>query len=161
MKYLIKTHRLLKPVSIEYIMECPFCEINKEKTRIIGESEHSLAILSNPRLIEGHLLVIPKRHVENLSELQEIELKDLMEMVIKFQNKILSKISKGCDIRQNYRPFQEQDKLKVNHLHIHLQPRELFDELYEKCQIFEKEIFKELEEDEKSRVFELLSNDKL
>ncbi len=138
-------------------IECPFCKINEEKTRVLEESEHSLVILSNPRLMEGHTLVIPKRHIEKLSELEENELKDLMKMVIKFQDKILSKIAKGCDIRQNYRPFLKQDKLKVNHLHIHLHPREFLDELYGKCQLFEKDIFKDLEDEEKDRIFGLLT----
>ena len=136
-------------------MNCPFCEINKEKTRIINESEHTLVIMSNPRLMEGHLLIIPKRHIEKMSELKDYELRELVNKIIEFQEKILTRFSKGCDIKQNYRPFQKQDSLKVNHLHFHLQPRELFDELYEKCQIFEKEIFKNLEEKEINKIFSL------
>jgi histidine triad (HIT) family protein len=140
--------------------ECPFCKINKEKTRILEESEHSTVVLSNPRLMEGHCLVIPKRHIEKISELEETELNDLMNLVTKFQERILSNLSKGCDIRQNYRPFQKQDRLKVNHLHIHLQPRELFDELYERSQITEKEIFKDLTGSEIKRVSGLLDKQK-
>lgn len=92
----------------------------------------------------GHLLVIPKRHVEKISELNEEERKELFDTVIEFQEKIISKIAKGCDINQHYRPFQTQDKLKVNHLHIHILPRESKDELYQKSQKFEKDIFKPL-----------------
>ena len=136
-------------------MSCPFCEINNEKTRIVDEGKHVLVILSNPKLMEGHILIVPKRHIERLSELEDYELKELMNKVIEFQEKILTRISKGCDIRQNYRPFQKQDNLKVNHLHIHLQPRELFDELYEKCQIFEKDIFRNLEESKIKKISEI------
>jgi len=107
----------------------------------------------------GHLLVIPKRHVEKPSELNEQERAELFETVIEFQEKILNKISSGCDIKQNYRPFQKQNRLKVNHLHFHLQPRELFDELYKKCQIFQKDIFKDLSQQELSEMFEKLSKD--
>lgn len=139
-------------------MICPFCEISKEKARIVAEGEHSFVILSNPRLMDGHVLVIPKRHVEKLSELEDYELKELMSKVVEFQEKILAKISKGCDIRQNYRPFQKQDSLKVNHLHIHLQPRELFDELYAKCQVFETNIFKSLKDDEIKKILEILES---
>ena len=137
-------------------MNCPFCEINKEKTRIIQETKNSIVILSNPRLVSGHILVVPKKHVEKLSELDDLERRDIVDLIIKYQEKILKKVSPGCDIRQNYRPFQKQDKLKVNHLHIHLQPRELFDELYEKCQIFEKEIFKELSKEEMEKFSKML-----
>ena len=139
-------------------MNCPFCEINKEKTRVIEEKENVLVILSNPRLMEGHLLVIPKRHVEKLSELNKEEKKELFDTVIKYQEKILSKIAKGCDVRQNYRPFQQEDGLKVNHLHIHLQPREFEDKLYQKCQIYEKGVFRVLDEEEISKIGDLLQN---
>lgn len=101
--------------------------------------------------MKGHLLVLPKRHIESLSELKEEEKKELFDTAIEFQEKILE-ISKGCDLRQNYRPFQKQEELKVHHLHIHLQPRELFDDLYEKCQVHEKELFKEIEEKEMDEV---------
>ncbi|NTW27061.1 MAG: HIT family protein [Candidatus Moranbacteria bacterium] len=129
-------------------MICPFCEIDKEKTRTIKEGEHTLVIFSNPRLMPGHLLVVPRRHVEKLSELFEEERKEMLDFVIEFQDKILEKVARGCDIRQNYRPFQKQNDLKVHHMHIHLQPRELRDELYEKCQIYETELFKKLPDDE-------------
>ncbi|MEK7477940.1 MAG: hypothetical protein AAB645_01045 [Patescibacteria group bacterium] len=57
---------------------------------------------------------------------------------------ILNKFSSGCDVRQNCRPFMKQTDLKIDHLHFHLQPRELNDELYKKCQIHEKEIFQQM-----------------
>jgi len=138
-------------------MDCPFCHIDKEKTKIIKEGEKVMVVLSNPRLIEGHLLVIPKRHVEKISELNEEELKELLENIIEFQQKILSKISPGCDIRQNYRPFQKQNNLKINHLHFHLLPRKLEDEIYQKCQIFEKNLFKELTKKEAVKIVKLLN----
>lgn len=96
----------------------------------------------------GHLLVIPTRHVERLSELDEAELNELLKTVIIFQEKILSSIASGCDIRQNCRPFLSEDALTVKHLHIHLLPREPYDELYDKCQINEKKVFETLTKNE-------------
>jgi histidine triad (HIT) family protein len=139
-------------------MECPFCNINSEKTRIIKEKEFVRVIFSNPRLMPGHLLIVPKRHVEKTSELNVEEQKELFETIIEFQEKILSKVSSGCDIRQNYRPFQKQGRLKVNHLHFHLHPRELFDELYEKCQVFEKDVFQNLSPEELDKMLEIFSD---
>lgn len=138
-------------------MECPFCNINKEKNRIIKTGKNFFVILSNPRLVEGHLLVIPKRHVEKLSELTAGERVELLDTVIYFQELILHKLAKGCDIRQNYRPFQKESELKVTHLHIHLQPRELHDELYEKGQRFESDIFKALSDEEIEKFVKLFS----
>jgi len=137
-------------------MDCPFCNINKEKTRIIKEGKNVFVVFSNPRLMKGHLLVIPKRHILKISELDKEEKEELLDTVIEFQEKILQKISSGCDVRQNYRPFQKQTGLKVDHLHIHLLPREFEDELYQKCQINEKRIFSNLEEEEIKRISTLL-----
>lgn len=137
-------------------MNCPFCSIDKQKTVIIRENKNTLVVFSNPKLMDGHLLVIPRKHVEKLSELNKEDRNELFQTVIDFQEKILAKVSKGCDIRQNYRPFQEQNNLKVNHLHIHLQPRDFEDKLYSKCQIFEKGIFGELDKDKAKLILELL-----
>ena len=139
-------------------MDCPFCNINSERTRVLEDKKFIRVIFSNPRLMPGHLLIVPKRHVEKLSELNEEEQKELFETIIEFQEKILSKIASGCDIRINYRPFQKQDNLKVNHLHVHLCPRELFDELYEKCQVFEKDVFKDLTPEELNKMLKIFSD---
>ena len=136
-------------------MECPFCSINDEKTRILKEYKYVRVIFSNPRLMPGHLLVIPKRHVEKISELNEKERKELFDVMIKYQEKILKHFS-GCDIRQNNRSFQKQGTLKVNHLHIHLQPRKFKDELYYQCQKYETKIFKKLSENELKKYSKIL-----
>ena len=137
-------------------MVCPFCEIDKEKTMVLQSKKYTFVALSNPRLAFGHLLVIPKRHIEKLSELTGDEKNELCNTVIEFQEKILAKISTGCDIRQNYRPFQAQSKIKVDHLHIHLIPREYKDEIFRITQIHEKNLFKDLERAEMEKVLGLL-----
>jgi len=128
--------------------DCPFCNIDQEKTRIIEKRERVVVVMSNPRLMPGHVLVVPRRHAEKLSELTAEERKDMFDTVIEYQEKILATYATGCDIRQNYRPFIEQSWIKVNHLHIHLLPRELEDELYQKSMKYEKELFIALPEDE-------------
>lgn len=118
---------------------------------MVTEGRYVFTALSNPRLMPGHLLIIPKRHIEKPSELTGEERAELFEMVITFQEKILQKVATGCDIRQNCRPFLPQGKLKVNHLHFHLLPREFEDELYSKSMIYEKTIFQNLPEEEAAK----------
>jgi histidine triad (HIT) family protein len=128
--------------------KCVFCDIKESiNTRIIEETKNTYTILSNPALMKGHCLVIPKKHVESLSELNDDVRQELFEQVVRMQSLLIRKFM-GCDIRQNYRPFQKQDDLKINHLYIHLQPRELYDELYEKCMIYEKDVFKKLSQEQ-------------
>lgn len=137
-------------------MSCPFCTIDLSRTRILDENTYTKVILSNPRLTKGHLLVIPKRHVEKLSQLSILEREQLFDMVVSYQDKILSSISNGCDIRQNYRPFQEENEVKVDHLHIHLIPRSYKDEYYEIVQKNEKELFTWIPDSERNKPFVFL-----
>jgi len=140
-------------------MECRFCKIATENSeRIIRSTKHTFTVLSDPKLMSGHLLIIPRRHVEKLSELSKEERTDLFEEVINLQEKILKNIAPGCDICEHYRPFIPDNKLKVSHLHIHLRPRELDDELYEKVQIREKDVFKDIENKEWKKYKELLKD---
>lgn len=136
-------------------MNCPFCNVNQEKTRIIENREKTFVALSNPRLLPGHTLVIPKRHVEKISELNPEERTELFNAAIEYQQKIIERFSAGCDLRQNYRPFLPQSEIKVNHVHIHLLPRENEDALYQKGMKYEKEMFIPLPDSEREKFTEL------
>ncbi|MBI2121009.1 MAG: HIT family protein [Parcubacteria group bacterium] len=130
-------------------MNCPFCDILAKNTeRIIRESKNTFTVLSNPRLVSGHLLVIPKRHVEKFSELSAEERSELFNETIKLEEIILEKFASGCDMSQHYRPFIQQNRLKINHLHIHLRPREFEDELYQKVMKYERDVFIDLSQEE-------------
>lgn len=138
---------------------CRFCVIDEAKTVVVQKKETLYVALSNPRLVRGHLLVIPMRHVEKLSELTKDEQRELWDTVVEYQEKILSSLSTGCDVRQNYRPFQRQGRVKVDHLHIHLIPREFKDQIYQLTQIYETELFKDIDEQEKLSVLALLGGE--
>ena len=70
---------------------CPFCKIDLSKTKILKDGKNVRVILSNPRLMPGHILVIPKKHVEKISEFNDEEKKELFDTLIEFQGKILQK----------------------------------------------------------------------
>jgi len=136
--------------------DCPFCTILRED-RTLKEGEHMYVIFSNPRLMPGHLLVISKRHVGRLSELNEEERKELLDFLIEFEEKILEKLSTGCDIRQNFKPYVENSRTSVKHFHFHLQPRELSDELHQAIDPHNKPLYRDLPDEEKERLFKLFS----
>lgn len=128
--------------------QCGFCNLLPKRNKVIYEGKNVFVIPSNPRLTHGHLLVLPKRHIERPSDLNKEERKELFDTILKFQEKILDKVSKGCDIRENYRPFIAQSETKVDHIHFHLIPRELNDEIYEKYEKLQCEVFKMIDEKE-------------
>ena len=130
-------------------MDCRFCGLKDDRTRIISEHKYCYAILSNPRLMKGHILIIPKRHVEKLSELNAKERLELFEVLQKYSQKILDlKISKGYSIHMNYMPMLPESKTKVDHLHIHIWPRDSKDELFLKMFRHQEGIFKDISEKE-------------
>ena len=116
-------------------------------------------IFSNPRLMPGHLLVIPKRHMEGkIKDLSKEERDEIFDLIAEFQSKILEKLASGCDIRQNYKPYVENSRTHVNHLHFHLYPREYKDELHEKADIYRTPLYQDLAQEEKERLFRLLGS---
>lgn len=138
---------------------CPFCTSAKEEERMLKEGKYAYVIFSNPRLMPGHLLVIPKRHIQGrLEKLLKEERDEIMDFLAEFQAKILEKLASGCDIRQHYKPYVKNSTTHVNHMHFHLHPREYEDELYKKSDIHYKLLFKDLPKDEKERLFQLFNN---
>ena len=142
-------------------MTCPFCQknFNHIKNRIIYEGKNIFVMLSNPRLVTGHLLVIPKRHFERPSDMTKEERKEIFDVVLEFQEKILANIATGCDIRENYRPFVKQNDLKVDHIHFHLIPRELNDEIYEKYEKTQREVFQTMNDKEIEESINILNGE--
>lgn len=137
---------------------CPFCTTVRSEGRILKDGKYSFVIFSNPRLMPGHLLVIPKRHIEGrIEELSREERNEIFDLLAEFQTKILERLAAGCDIRQNYKPYVENSETHVNHMHFHLYPRENKDELYEKVDVHRKSLYQPLPDEEKERLFDLLS----
>lgn len=135
---------------------CPFCSTENERRRILQETDNVRVIFSNPRLMKGHLLIVPKRHIEKPWELTANELQELFGHIHSLQQKLSQTVGTGCDVRQNYRPFIKQGRLKVDHLHFHLMPRTFQDDLYERCMKYEADIFTDLPDDEITEIKELL-----
>ena len=134
---------------------CPFCD-DAHINRVLDESELVKVMFSNPRLTEGHLLVVSKRHIEEPWDLTTDEYNEIFKFTTKYQQRLASTLGTGCDVRQNYRPFLVQGRLKVDHVHYHLIPRIFEDEIYEKTQIYEKDIFSELTQEEVTKISAIL-----
>ncbi len=134
---------------------CPFCDV-KQKERVLKDNEHASVLLSNPRKVPGHFLVIPKRHVEKPWELTKDELNDIFELIFFIEQKIIGKLGDGCDVRQNYRPFMKQGSLTVHHVHFHVIPRSFQDYIYSVVEKYETNLFADLDPTEAAAVSKLL-----
>lgn len=132
---------------------CPFC---KPEEKILKQNDLAQVVLSNPRKVPGHFLVVPKRHVEKPWELEPAELQAIFELIFFVEQKVIGKLGDGCDVRQNYRPFMKQSSLKVDHIHFHVIPRTLEDYIYSISEKYDTELFAELDDAERAAVAKVL-----
>jgi diadenosine tetraphosphate (Ap4A) HIT family hydrolase len=133
---------------------CPFCNLKK---RVIKENKLANLFLSNPRKIKGHFLVAPKRHIEKPWKMTKEETQSVFELILFTQKCLTKKISKGCDVLQHYRPFMKQDRIKVNHIHYHILPRDFNDKIYQVIEKHEtKDFFEELTTEELEKMTKVI-----
>lgn len=124
---------------------------------MLKQNEHALVLLSNPRKVPGHFLVVPKRHVEKPWELTDLERRDIFDLVDYVSQKLIEAgLGDGVDVRQNYRPFLAQDKLKVGHVHYHVIPRALEDYIYQVSERYDTQLFAALDPLEAKEVSKIL-----
>ena len=109
-------------------MDCVFCKIVKGEipSKKVYEDGNVIAFLDINPLSEGHTLVIPKKHAENIFDVSEEELSKVMQVVKKISKKRLEEGAKGVNILQNN--GKEAGQL-VNHIHFHVVPRNGNDKL--------------------------------
>ncbi len=131
---------------------CPLCDIKNQKYRIIEENEHAIASIIKWPLKEGHTMIIPKRHVKQLSDLEDKELKSTINLMDKIKLKISRLYSDSPAIHINSGANSTQE-----HVHIHVLPskgslRHLFSQ-------YENVPFREdISDEEKSIIAEKIRN---
>jgi len=107
-------------------MDCLFCKIaNKEiPSRIITETENSMAFLDAFPVSRGHTLVIPKNHYEKVQDMTDIDNSDLFDTV----HKVISKVDKLTGSTLLAIHNGKDSGQEIPHVHVHLIPRETDDQ---------------------------------
>lgn len=117
---------------------CPFCNFVKgkedewtTKEDIVYQNENVLAVISARWWINnpGHVIVVPKKHYENIYDIPE----DLLGKVYAVGKKIAIALKEaykcdGTSMRQHNEPAGNQD---VFHFHVHVFARYKDDKLYQ------------------------------
>lgn len=100
---------------------CPFCDPKVLLNQTIYEDDLSVILISFKPMMEGHSLIIPKRHVERYEELTEKEILSIHEMTKKLQSAIEETMG-----RRSYLLMQKNGTevgQTVPHIHFHFIPR--------------------------------------
>jgi len=102
---------------------CIFCSIIEGclPAFIIYEDGHFLAILDRYPGTRGEILILPKRHVEDIYGLNKEETAALMPLAMKVSKKMRDSLGlDGLNLIQNNGKAAGQE---INHFHLHLLPR--------------------------------------
>ncbi len=98
---------------------CQFCEL--DKSVIIIEQNSCIMIANKYPYVFGHLLIVPKRHVETIEDLNKDEDKDMMLLSKKAVRMLRNTFNpEGFNIGIN---IGEISGGSIKHLHIHIVPR--------------------------------------
>jgi histidine triad (HIT) family protein len=130
---------------------CIFCEIvnGNIPSKIIYENDKVLAFLDIFPILEGHTIVIPKKHYKNLEDIKETDLMELFRAVRLLAVHIHKKLNiEGYNILQNN--FEAAGQV-INHIHVHIIPRMVDDERF-KLKIPRKQA----NENDLNRIFNIL-----
>ena len=110
--------------------DCVFCKMVSGKIPVkkIYESDHFFAILDNAPLIEGHALLIPKRHYNTIHDMNAEERAQVGEDMHALAEILKKEFGDHLTITNSNGKYASQE---VPHYHIHFVPRKKDDRLWE------------------------------
>src|SRR5437764_11730183 len=102
-------------------MKCVFCDIvqGAVPAEIVFKDERTIAFLDNRPLFPGHVLLIPREHIETMSDLPD----DLLGLLFLNARKFASAMESALGAEGSFVAVNNRVSQSVPHLHIHVVPR--------------------------------------
>lgn len=102
-------------------MSCLFCQIASRElaSEIVFEDADCLAFLDNRPLFPGHVLLIPKRHVDTLPDLPD----NLIAPLFSNTRLLARAVETGLECDGTFIGMNNRVSQSVPHLHVHIVPR--------------------------------------
>ncbi|MFE3449890.1 HIT family protein [Nonomuraea sp. NPDC059194] len=100
-------------------MSCPFCEIvaGERAAFVVSSDEVAVSFLDARPVFKGHLLVVPREHVETLTDLPDVG--PFFERV----QHLAGAVEKGLEAAGTFVAMNNRVSQSVPHLHVHIVPR--------------------------------------
>ena len=110
-------------------MNCVFCKIvNGELPSLkVYEDENTMVFMDIAKDVDGHMVAIPKKHIKNILDCDEVTLQQLMSTVQKVSCHCVDQC--GYDGVNLLNASDESAGQSVPHFHIHIIPRKKDDGL--------------------------------
>ncbi len=137
--------------------DCLFCKIVRGEipSKKVYDDKNTIAFLDINPATPGHVLVVPKKHAEDITKIGEEELSDSIVVVKKISGLLMEKMNAiGVNVVQNNGKHAGQ---LVSHIHFHVIPRYPNDNViitYQRAHLSEsdlEEIRKKLSEEKPKR----------
>jgi diadenosine tetraphosphate (Ap4A) HIT family hydrolase len=104
---------------------CTYCKIDSSRTWI--ENEHAIALADSNPITDGHVIILPRKHVGTIYELTALEQEALWQLVSEVRGRLLTGlIPDGFSIGFN---DLMHDGVSANHAAISVVPRRRADGL--------------------------------
>lgn len=100
---------------------CRFCAIvgGDEHGHVVYEDEHSIAFLDHRPLFPGHIVLVPREHVETLADLP----REMLEPLFGAAQLLSRAIPRAMDKPGSFVAMNNIVSQSVPHLHVHVVPR--------------------------------------
>ncbi|KAF1722997.1 HIT family protein [Pseudoxanthomonas wuyuanensis] len=103
--------------------DCPFCAIaaGTAPASLVAETAQAIAFLDLRQPVPGHVLVIPRQHVETIYTLEPGTAAEVMQLAVR-----VAKALRACFDPPGLNLWQSNGQAggqEVPHFHLHLQPR--------------------------------------
>lgn len=102
--------------------DCLFCKLIENNFMLkVYEDDWTVAFMDVAKDVDGHILVVPKKHVKNILDCDEDTLRKLMDAVKKVSNHLVEHC--GYEGVNLLHASDESAGQSVPHFHIHIIPR--------------------------------------
>ena len=101
--------------------ECPFCEIisGERRADIVLDEPEAVAFLDLRPVFPGHVLLVPRRHVEALDDLPA----ELVAPLFDAARRLSRAVRVAVDADGSFVAVNNRISQSVPHLHVHILPR--------------------------------------
>jgi histidine triad (HIT) family protein len=100
---------------------CVFCAIVERRApaHVVLDDEHAVAFLDARPLFPGHVLVVPRVHVETLTDLPQAEVGAFFAVV----QRVAGAVERGLESDGTFVANNNRVSQSVPHMHVHVVPR--------------------------------------
>lgn len=107
---------------------CLFCKIISNNSIMkVYEDDWTVAFMDVAKDVDGHILIVPKKHVKNILDCDDDTLSKVMNTVKRVSNHLIEKC--GYEGVNLLNASDESAGQSVPHFHIHIIPRKKNDEI--------------------------------